>query len=180
MTEKLIQNVIVAMQDSLTDEQLQKLENVLAINLHGMEVREECTQLVTSERHWERILKMYIASKRLENCAESTLLAYKRCITLLFEGLNKKIHEITTNDLRYYLAMYQEQRHISLAYMETLRHNISGFFGWATDEGYINRNPARRLKRVKVPQKIKKPYTTEASERYSKDRARRGNYGTAL
>ena len=30
MTEKLIQNVIVAMQDSLTDEQLQKLENVLA------------------------------------------------------------------------------------------------------------------------------------------------------
>ena len=36
MTEKLIQNVIVAMQDSLTDEQLQKLENVLAINLHGM------------------------------------------------------------------------------------------------------------------------------------------------
>ena len=66
MTEKLIQNVIVAMQDSLTDEQLQKLENVLAINLHGMEVREECTQLVTSERHWERILKLYIASKRLE------------------------------------------------------------------------------------------------------------------
>ena len=59
MTEKLIQNVIVAMQDSLTDEQLQKLENVLAINLHGMEVREECTQLVTSERHWERILNLY-------------------------------------------------------------------------------------------------------------------------
>ena len=27
--------------------------------------KEECTQLVTSERHWERILKMYIASKRL-------------------------------------------------------------------------------------------------------------------
>ena len=106
MVEKLIQNVIVAMQDSLTDEQLQKLENVLSINLHGMEVREECTQLVTSERHWERILKLYIASKRLENCAESTLLAYNRCITLLFQGINKKIHEITTNDLRYYLAMY--------------------------------------------------------------------------
>lgn len=164
MTEKLIKNVIVAMQDSLTDEQLQKLENVLAINLHGMEVREECTQLVTSERHWERILKLYIASKRLENCAESTLLAYNRCITLLFQGINKKIHEITTNDLRYYLAIYQEQRKISLAYLETLRHNISGFFSWATDEGYINRNPARRLKRVKVPQKIKKPYTAEERE----------------
>ena len=77
MTENFIKNVVAAMQDSLTDEQLQKLENVLAINLHGLEVKEECTQLVTSERHWERILKMYIASKRLENCAESTLIAYK-------------------------------------------------------------------------------------------------------
>ena len=67
MTENFIKNVVAAMQDSLTDEQLQKLENVLAINLHGLEVKEECTQLVTSERHWERILKMYIASKRLES-----------------------------------------------------------------------------------------------------------------
>ena len=66
MTENFIKNVVAAMQDSLTDEQLQKLENVLAINLHGLEVKEECTQLVTSERHRERILKMYIASKSLE------------------------------------------------------------------------------------------------------------------
>lgn len=136
MTEKIIQNVIVAMQDTLNDEQLQKLESVLAINLHGLEIREECTQLVTSERHWEKILKLFLASKRLENCAESTLFAYNRCITLLFQNLNKKIHEITTNDLRYYLAMYQEQRHISLAYLENLRHNINGFFSWVTDEGY--------------------------------------------
>lgn len=164
MVEKLIQSVIMAMQDSLDDEQLRMLENVLALNLHGMEIKEECTQLVTSERHWEKILRMYIASKRLENCAESTLIAYKRCITMLFEGINKKIHEITTNDLRYYLAIYQEQRKISLAYLETLRHYISSFFGWATDEGYINRDPTRRLKRVKVPQKIMKPYTAEERE----------------
>lgn len=91
MVEKLIQSVIMAMQDSLDDEQLRMLENVLALNLHGMEIKEECTQLVTSERHWEKILRMYIASKRLENCAESTLIAYRRCITMLFEGINKKI-----------------------------------------------------------------------------------------
>ena len=40
MVEKLIQNVIMAMQDSLDDEQLRMLENVLAINLHGMEIKE--------------------------------------------------------------------------------------------------------------------------------------------
>lgn len=164
MVEKLIKNVISAMQDRLNDEQLLMLENVLAINLHGLEVKEECTQLVTSERHWEKILRMYIACKRLENCAESTLIAYQRCITMLFEGINKKIHEITTNDLRYYLAVYQEQRHISLSYLDTLRHYISSFFTWATDEGYINRDLSRRLKKVKVPRKLMKPYTAEERE----------------
>lgn len=171
MKENLIKNVIVAMQDSLTDEQLNKLENVLAINLHGQEVREECTQLVTSERHWEKILKMYLACKRLENCSESTIDAYRRRMTALFESLNKKLHEITANDLRYYLAIYQEQRKISLSYLETLRHYISSFFSWATDEGYINRDPSRRLKKVKVPQMLKKPYTAEERE-HLKDIAR--------
>ena len=164
MVEKLIDNVLAAMQEFLSEEQLQKLENVMTIQMHGLEVKEECTQLVTSERHWEKILRMYIASKRLENCSEGTLDNYSRCIRMLMEGLNKKIRDITTNDLRYYLAVYQEQRGISLGYMETLRHYITAFFTWACDEGYIEKNPARRLKRVKVPQKIKKPYTAEERE----------------
>ena len=55
MTENFIKNVVAAMQDSLTDEQLQKLENVLAINLHGLEVKEECTQLVTLGKNSENV-----------------------------------------------------------------------------------------------------------------------------
>ena len=164
MIEKVINGIVAAMQEDLTYEQLQKLENVLVMQLHGLKVEEECTQLVTSERHWEKVLRLYIASKRLENCAESTLENYYRCIRMLMQALNKKLPDITTNDLRYYLAMYQEQRKISMSYMETLRHYISSFFTWLTDEGYIGRNPARRLKRVKVPQKLKKPYTAEERE----------------
>lgn len=164
MIEKVINGVVAAMQEDLTDEQLRKLENVLLVQLHGLKIEEECMQLVVSERHWEKILRLYIASKRLENCAESTLQNYERCIRMLMEALNKRLPDITTNDLRFYLAIYQEQRKISMSYMETLRHYICSFFSWAADEGYIVRNPARRLKRVKVPQKIKKPYTAEERE----------------
>lgn len=161
MIEKVIEKILAEMQDGLSQEQLQKLENVLVIQFHGLEIKEECTQLVVSERHWEKVLRLYIASKRLENCAESTLEQYERTIKMLLQALNKKLPEITTNDLRYYLAMYQEHRQISLSYMETLRHYITSFFGWITDEGYIDRDPSRRLKRVKVPKKIMKPYTAE-------------------
>lgn len=165
MIEKVINGVLAAMAECLTDDQLRKLENTLVMQLHGLKVEEECTELVVSERHWEKVLRLYIASKRLENCAESTLENYERCVRMMMQALNKKLPDITTNDLRYYLAVYQEQRKISMSYMETLRHYITAFFSWATDEGYIGRNPARRLKRVKVPQKIKKPYTAEERER---------------
>ena len=161
MIEKVIEKILAEMQDGLSQALLQKLENVLVIQFHGLEIKEECTQLVVSERHWEKVLRLYIASKRLENCAESTLEQYERTIKMLLQALNKKLPEITTNDLRYYLAMYQEHRQISLSYMETLRHYITSFFGWITDEGYIDRDPSRRLKRVKVPKKIMKPYTAE-------------------
>lgn len=164
MVEKVINGIIAAMQDDLTDEQLQKLENVLVMQMHGLRIEEESTELVVSERHWEKVLRLYIASKRLENCADSTLESYERCIRMLMQELNKRLPDITTNDLRYYLAMYQERRKISMSYMETLRHYISSFFTWVADEGYIIRNPARRLKRVKVPQKLKKPYTAEERE----------------
>ena len=162
--EKLIEEILAAMQADLSQEQLQKLENVLIIKTHGLVLQEEHTDLVVSERHWEKALRLYLASKRLENCSEGTLEAYNRCIRMLMQSLNKRLQEITTNDLRYYLAVYQERRGISLSYLETLRHYISSFFAWLSDEGYLNHNPARRLKRVKVPQKIRRPYTAEERE----------------
>lgn len=160
----LIQDVLNAMTDDLTPEQLQKLSNTLTIKLHGYQLAEECTQLVPSDNQWERILKQWLATKRLQNCSEGTIENYRRCISMLMQSINKKVRDITANDLRYYLAMYQEQRKIGLAYLETLRHYINSFFTWCQDEGYIERNPARRLNRVKVPKKIKKPYTAAERE----------------
>lgn len=164
MLEKVIDEILAVMQEDLSPEQLQKLENVLIIKTHGLVLHEEHTELIVSERHWEKVLRLYLASKRLENCSEGTIENYGRCIKMLIQSLNKKLIDINTNDLRYYLAIYQEQRGISLSYMETLRHYISSFFTWLTDEGYIPHNPSRRLKRVKVPRRIKQPYTAEQRE----------------
>lgn len=163
MIERLIDDVLSEMVD-LDPEQLQHLANVLTIKLHGYQITEECTDLVVSESHWEKVLRTYIATKRLENCAAGTLANYDRCIRMLMQSINKRLREVTVNDLRYYLARYQETRGVSLAYMETLRHYILAFFTWCSDEGYIDRNPARRIRRIKVPERIKKAYTAEERE----------------
>lgn len=162
--EKIQCRILEKMQEVLSNEQLQKLENVLVLEFHGIEVKQECTELVTSERHWEKILRTFLASKRIENCSEGTLKSYNDCVTRLITTLNKKLCDITTNDIRYYLAMYQETRKISMSYLDTIRRYLSSFFAWVSDEGYISRNPMRRLKRIKVPQTIKKPFTSAEME----------------
>ena len=144
--EKIQNQILEKMADSLSAEQFRKLENILAIEFHGIEVQEECTQLVTSEIHWQKILRTFIASKRIENCSQGTLERYNDCVVKLVTALNKRLQDITTNDIRYYLAMYQEQRKISMSYMDTIRRYLSSFFAWISDEGYISRNPMRRLK----------------------------------
>lgn len=99
--EKIQDKILEKMQEILSNEQLQKLENVMAIEFHGVEVKEECTDLITSERHWEKILRTFLASKRIENCAEGTLERYNECVTKLVLTLNKRLQDITTNDIRY-------------------------------------------------------------------------------
>ena len=61
--EKLIAEILAAMQADLTPEQLRRLENVLVIKTRGLVLQEERTELVVSERHWEKALRLYLASK---------------------------------------------------------------------------------------------------------------------
>ena len=158
--QTIITDILNAMTPDLSADQLQKLANVLQIKLSP--VRQE---VVPVHDDWPRLLSLYVATKKLENCSAGTLSGYHRCIVKLMQTIGKKVRDITVNDLRYYLARYQQDRHIGLSYLETLRHYISSFFSWLTDEGYLRHNPARRLNRVKVPKKYKQPFTAEERER---------------
>ena len=164
MKDKLIDDVLTEMEAWLTPEQTRQLESVLVLKLHDYRLEKDSHELIVSEQRWEKVLKTFLATKRLENCSEGTLENYGRCVQMMMQTLNRRLEEITTNDLRYYLAWYQQARKIGLAYLETLRHYLNSFFGWASDEGYIPTNPARRLKQVKVPKMIKKPYSATELE----------------
>lgn len=161
--QRVIREIMNAMSGDLTVEQLQKLANILQIKL--TEWRHSETQVAKVDDGGERLLRMFLATKKLENCSEGTLAAYRRCIAMMLQGIGKRVQDVTVNDLRYYLARYQQERNISLSYLETLRHYISSFFGWCTDEGYLRKNPAKRLIRVKVPKKMRHPFTAEERER---------------
>ena len=162
---ELIQSILEAMKDTLTAEQLQKLESVMVVKTHGLKAEKEATEVAVTDNQWHRILMKYLACKRLENCSEGTIRSYGIAIAKMFETLGKSLPDVTTDDVRYYLAMYSQTRGISASYLDTIRRYLRSFFNWANDEGYINCNPVRQIKRVKVLKKIKQPYTPEEMEK---------------
>lgn len=160
---RLIDDVINTMMPVLDEEQVRLLESTLLIKLHGVTITEEQTDLVVSDRSWEWYLMKFCADKRIENCAESTLAGYCRFLRKMYSTIRKPIEKVTSEDLRYYIAIYQyrhgKEKPLSLSYMNDMRHCFSSFFGWAYSMEYIGRDPSKGIRKIRVPEKILEPYT---------------------
>jgi len=156
--EEVINKIVNAM-DDLTPEQIRKLKNVLVINLSGQ--YEQKNEICAGLSSWERLVNNYLGCKKLENCFNGTLKNYQRIVRTMYSQIGKDIRDITANDLRLFMARYIEQRKISSRYSETIRLTLCAFFQWCQNEEIIVVNPARKLQRIKIPKKLRKPYTAE-------------------
>ena len=54
MVEKILEKIVNEMAVHLDQGQLEHLSNVLYVNFHGLEVQEQCTELVSSSMDQER------------------------------------------------------------------------------------------------------------------------------
>ena len=82
----------------------------------------------------------------------------------LLEAIKKNISSITTNDIRSYLASYQECRHLSKVTIDNLRRIYSSFFAWLEDEDYITKSPVRRIHKVRTDSLVKETLSDENLE----------------
>lgn len=158
MTDTIINNIVLAMVNTLKPEQLQRLKNVLCKELADVEIKEREQSLTVPTQSWERILEEYFATLIVEGRSENTIKAYKPQLVKFFLFVGKPLPEITAKDIRRFLLSY-EDRGSSKAYMDNVRRIISAFFSFAHNEGYILTNPAKRVKRIRSPEVIRKPLT---------------------
>lgn len=167
----IIDAVIAKMSDKLDNDQLTFLEATLLISFRGFKVERECTAVATVSHDWDYYIPRFRATKRLKNCAESTLKQYEYAINKLREYVNKAPQEITDNDIKLFLALYGDKvsactkRKPSKTYLNNLRNQLSAYFDWMQEEGYISRNPCKAVPNIKVPKVIRHAYSGEDMER---------------
>ena len=140
--DTIIQQVTAALQaQGQQGDVITVVQDVLVIQLQKYEVQERCTAVAVSDVGAEGQLRKYIATKRIEGLADSTIRRYYDANLQMIRFLRKPIYEITAYDLRFYLSYRRQQGGVSNRTLDGMRRCYSSFFGWLSAEGLIGRNP---------------------------------------
>lgn len=110
-------------------------------------------------------LNYFISAKKIEGCSSKTMKYYYDIIKKFINSTDKKIKDITTDDIRRYLSDYKEKSNCSGATIDNFRRVFSSFFSWLEDEDYIVKSPVRRIHRIKTTDAVKETFSDENIEK---------------
>lgn len=124
----------------------------------GYDVTRRCTDIIPADVIPQAV-RLYIASKSVENLSKGTLSLYLLRLTQFFTIIRKQIDHITANDIRVYLYQYKEIHHIKDSTLEGIRLCLNSFFEWCVQEDLVRKNPVRRIPAIRVDSPERLPMT---------------------
>lgn len=156
--EFLFKTVTRAINDELglNQYQMTTVMNILTSTFQDIDCISSKNMLSVNRSSNEILIKNFIGCKTLAGTAKSSIEQYELSIKKLIEYLQKDLITITTNDIRKYLLFYQKS--VSKSTADNRRRNLNVFFQFMEDEGYIPKNPCRRIPKIKEETKYKRFY----------------------
>lgn len=106
-------------------------------------------------------VKAFLAAKKLEGLSPYTLDGYELELSIFGKYIQKPVNEITTNEIRNFLAQFSHLKTSSLSRKLSV---LKSFFGWMTEEEIIPRDPTRKIKAPKTIRGLPKALTIEELE----------------
>lgn len=164
----IIQQVMDAIRGRVDAEAADLVQDVLVMQLNRYEVMERCTEVSVRDDSAEGQLKKFLATKRVEGMADSTLRRYAEINRALLAYLGKPLEEVTTYDIRFYLSVRRQIGKVSNRSLDGMRRCYSSFFSWLAAERLISHNPCAALAQIKSRKVVKKPYSAAEMEKIRK------------
>ena len=156
--KKIVFEILNDMAEELSVMQLKKLQGVLLRRLQEPEEQKEPV-------HNDEYLEMFINAKKIEGCSLRTLNYYRSSVRHMLSMIKTPVRKITTEQLREYLAAYQQINNCGKSTVDNIRRNISSFFSWLEEEDHILKSPMRRIHKIKTKTKVKETISDEDIER---------------
>jgi len=169
MIEMVINQIFSLMNNdefiSFSENQKIILHSALQQVLSRYDVQPKSVEDMTTGKYNNKLVESFLSAKSIEGCSTKTLHYYRATIEETLKEIDKAIPIITTNDLRNYLANYQDKHGISKVTIDNIRRILSSFFAWLEDEDDIIKSPVRKIHKVKITQTIKETLTDEEIEK---------------
>lgn len=131
------------------------------INIEQME-----TQLALPNRALNHeFINRFLAAKLVKGCTERTISQYRVELSKIITKLRKSVLEITSDDIRLYLAVRMTQDGISKVTANNELRYMRSFFAWLNDEELIAKNPTAKIDAIKQEKRKKKALTEMECEK---------------
>lgn len=146
---------------------LDSVQNAICFVMQDYNIsKKEKTLAVVENDIKLRAIQNFFVAKKVEGLADSSLKYYQLELKKFFDVIQKNLDEITTNDIRYYIAKRQlENPDVSKVTLNNERRVLNSFFGWCQSEDYIVKNPMLAIKMIKQPKRIKKAFSEMEMEK---------------
>lgn len=164
MKSEVISNILQQMMTFLDDHQMAELKGTLYICLQDYEISKSQTAVVPYENQGANYLNRFLMEKGAAGLSDKTLANYRLTIGMFLDAKNKPIGEYTDEDVVCYLEVYRRLRKVSFSRIKNMQSALSSFFSWLYRRKYISTNPIAQLESIKVPKKVKHPFTAEELE----------------
>lgn len=158
--DQFVNKVINGMEQELEVRQLQKLKIILTLNLKDLRMEKESRELVIYDETSDiAAYKQYFVSMKLRNLSDGTINLAMRTINRFNRSVQKPYKDITTWDIKTYLANRSMVDHLSSATLDRERGAICRFFRWLYEEEYLSQDIGKKIEKVKVEKRLKKAFT---------------------
>lgn len=137
---------------------LDRIRQILILSIGAYEISEKCTELAVVDNSDPEIVKMFLATKRIEGGSARTARTRWWIIQKFCRDINKPLREICTFDVLRWIA--NEQQRVSLSSAESYRTILASLFSWMAQSGLIKHSPMETIKPIKHPEVIKKSLNT--------------------
>ena len=164
MYESMRNEMMARLASKFQAEEIQIILTALDRTAANYDIQRKETALQVYDSSIYEAAKMYLLCKKAAGLKDASLANIRYTLKRFADAIGKPLKEVTTNDIRGYLFLYQQREKVKPATMVKIRERIDNFFEWCVEEGYITINPVRRVAKIRAPRAERRALTAEELE----------------
>lgn len=158
MRKEVMEKIIMLLRKKGFDDPDISQDLIIILSDYEITARDTAVAIRNEDKN-KSYLQKFLIAKTVKGCTDRTIKLYRTEIWRIIESINKPVDEITTDDVRLYLAIRQRRDNISKTTANNELRYLRSFFGYLSDEELIRKNPVAKIERIKCDKTKKKAFT---------------------